>query len=111
MAQPTFQGRHFTANLDSVVVGGEVVAFHEQDLLWYRAVVDGIHSAPEQAGTYYTVTFKPVPGCTVDDPVSHTTSRTVPTAHPLLVRINSLLRVTADRALLAARVALSRSWT
>lgn len=72
MAQPTFRGRDFAADLDGVVVGSEVVAFHEQDLLWYRAVVDGIHSAPEQDGTYYTVTFKSVPGCTVADPVSLT---------------------------------------
>jgi hypothetical protein len=69
MAKPAFQGRNFTANLDGVAVGDEVVAFHEQDLLWYRAVVDGIHAAPE-GGTYYTVSFKSVPGCTVEDPVS-----------------------------------------
>ena len=80
MQQPTFQGRNFTANLDGVAVGSEVVAFHEQDLLWYRAVVDGKHSAPEHGGTYYTVTFKSVPGCKAEeDTVSpHLASRTTP---------------------------------
>ena len=84
MQQPTFQGRNFTANLDGVAVGSEVVAFHEQDLLWYRAAVDGKHSAPEHGGTYYTVTFKSVPGCKAEeDTVSpHLASRTTPARHP-----------------------------
>ena len=90
MQQPAFQGRNFTANLDDVAVGSEVVAFHEQDLMWYRAVVDGIHSAPEHGGTYYTVTFKSVPGCKVEDTVSsHLASWTTPAcSFRLLARIS-----------------------
>ena len=93
MQQPTFQGRNFTANLDGVAVGSEVVAFHEQDLLWYRAVVDGKHSAPEHGGTYYTVTFKSVPGCKAEqDTVSpHLASRTTP-ARPSRSRASAISR-------------------
>jgi hypothetical protein len=43
--------------------------FHEQDLMWYRAVVDGIYAAPDPAGSYYVITFKSIPGAQAD-PVS-----------------------------------------
>ena len=110
MQQPTFQGRNFTANLDGVAVGSEVVAFHEQDLLWYRAVVDGKHSAPEHGGTYYTVTFKSVPGCKAEqDTVSpHLASRTTP-ARPSRSRASAISRRIQTSMFSIRASALSRS--
>eukprot|EP01043_Picozoa_sp_COSAG02_P097292 COSAG02_NODE_33523_length_498_cov_1.761905_2_plen_73_part_01 len=48
---PPFDGRNYTADLDGVEAGSEVVVFHEADAMWYAAVVDGIYAAPEPAGS------------------------------------------------------------
>ena len=65
-----FEGRGFTADLTGVAAGSEVVVFHEEDMMWYHAVVDGIYAAPEPAGSYYVITFTSIPGCEAVDAVS-----------------------------------------
>jgi hypothetical protein len=65
-----FAGRNFTADLEGVDAGSEVVAFHDGDKMWYNATVGGVYPAPEPNGVYYVVTFNAVPGCKVADPVS-----------------------------------------
>ena len=79
MHDTAFEGRNFTADLEGLAAGSEVVALHDEDLMWYDATVDGIYPAPEPAGCYYVVTFSAVPGCKVPDPIAGTQVTPPPT--------------------------------